>query len=1070
MRVKADRTIPREGHLVFALDNSWKPVDIGAGGWLVGIDIAPDGTMVVRTDTYGAYLWSGTVWTQIVTANSMPADVFYSSAVYELRIAPSNSNIMYMEMSDGLYRTVNKGTTWTKTSFPISNQRTSGDNRMDGQKMAVDPTDPNTVFAGTQKDGLWVTRDGGTTWQKIAAVPTGTNTNDPNLTGIVIKGSTVYVGTAGSGVYMSADKGATWNAIGGPADVSHAVVAADGSYLASDNSVGALWKYSNGAWQKVIDSGVHAVAVDPFNPTHIVVTNGGGDIRESFTTGSTWNDWNQNKQLESSNDINWLEDSGRYLSSGGLVFDPLVPNKLWQSAGVGVWSTSIPSGMTWGTQVTWQSHSMGIEQLVANEVLAPAGGNPIFASWDRPFFEMSDLDSYATNYGGGHFSMGWSIDYASSNPSFIVGISDWWGTEESGFSTDGGKTWQKFAGLPTWAKDTVGGSIAASTPLNFIWAATGNQPPAYTLDGGKTWTNISIPGKEDWSALHHAYYLDKTTITADRVQPNTFYLYDVATGVYRTTDGGVSWTKVYNGQVADWSYWHSKIEAVPGSAGELYFTSGPQQGPTDIPGMIPFMHSKDGGSSWQVVQGVEAVAFGFGAPKVAGGPATVFVHGSVNGVFGIWMSSDSAQTWTQIGERPMGSLDGIRTISGDMDIYGRVYVGFGGSGFAYYDAADGSSAPPPAVKPPVTTTPSTPTPPSPPAAPTQTATITSGTDDVGGQAVFTSGAAANDSTLTLSGTLSALLAAGQKLAVYRDGQKIGDVTPTTTSWTFTDPGAADGKHDYVVKVVDAAGQTGAASGAFTITIDTLAPTQAVNVTGAALSGGSSSVTTSTLRTATSAGETLVSGTLGASLADGEQVAVFRDGLKVGNATVSGGSWSFNDGVTSGSFKYTAQVQDAAGNVGQMSSAFAVTLGIKVIDGTSRNDVLIGTSGSDQLSGVGNANGKGLGKGTIDTLTGGGGSDIFVLGDLRGRFYDDGNSRTSGTDDFARITDFQSGDKLQLKGTAAEYLQGWINNLQGFSGTGIYHDSNANGVLDSRDELVALVQNHGPLDSGSFLYV
>ena len=174
--------------MVFALDSSWKAVNIGAGGWLVGIDVAPDGTMVVRTDTYGAYLWNGTTWTQMVTANSMPANVFYSQAVYELRIAASNSNIMYMEMNDGIYKTVDKGGTWVKTTFPITNQATSGDNRMDGQKMAIDPNDPNTVFAGTQKDGLWVTRDGGTSWQKLTAVPTGTNTNDPNLTGIAIKG------------------------------------------------------------------------------------------------------------------------------------------------------------------------------------------------------------------------------------------------------------------------------------------------------------------------------------------------------------------------------------------------------------------------------------------------------------------------------------------------------------------------------------------------------------------------------------------------------------------------------------------------------------------------------------------------------------------------------------------------------------------------------------------------------------------------------------------------------------------------------------------------------------------
>ena len=139
----------------------------------------------------------------------------------------------------------------------------------------------------------------------------------------------------------------------------------------------------------------------------------------------------------------------------------------------------------------------------------------------------------------------------------------------------------------------------------------------------------------------------------------------------------------------------------------------------------------------------------------------------------------------------MGSLDGIRTISGDMDVFGRVYVGFGGSGYAYFDVANAASEPvtvtPPAPKPAV------------PALPSQTVTIASGTDDVDGLSVLSSGASTNDKTPTLSGTLSATLASGQKLVVYRDGQQIGEVTPGGTTWTFTDPGAADGKHDYSVE-------------------------------------------------------------------------------------------------------------------------------------------------------------------------------------------------------------------------------------------------------------------------------
>src|SRR5207244_5575668 len=47
--------------------NVWKPLDIGGGGYVTGIDIAPDNTMVVRTDTYGAYIWNGTQWQQLIT-------------------------------------------------------------------------------------------------------------------------------------------------------------------------------------------------------------------------------------------------------------------------------------------------------------------------------------------------------------------------------------------------------------------------------------------------------------------------------------------------------------------------------------------------------------------------------------------------------------------------------------------------------------------------------------------------------------------------------------------------------------------------------------------------------------------------------------------------------------------------------------------------------------------------------------------------------------------------------------------------------------------------------------------
>jgi len=315
------------------------------------------------------------------------------------------------------------------------------------------------------------------------------------------------------------------------------------------------------------------------------------------------------------------------------------------------------------------------------------------------------------------------------------------------------------------------------------------------------------------------------------------------------------------------------------------------------------------------------------------------------------------------------------------------------------------------------------------------------------------------------------LATGQKLAVYRDGQFVGAAVASNTSWTYTDSGAADGTHKYTVQVENSAGQAGSPSAAFSLTIDTTAPTQQVAVTGyETASTGTGGVSTMSL-SATSAASpaSYIAGTINAPLADGETLVVFRDGVKVGIGAVANGAWTFTDSISDGLHSYSAQVQDAAGNLGQMSLAKTISVGANYLYGTDRGDTVVGTSGADVISGVPQSSVK-LGKGVVDVLTGGSGADVFVLGDERGRFYDDRIMNKSGWQDYARITDFGDGDKLQLKGTAAEYLQGWISNLNGYSGTGIYHDTNGNGVLDSKDELIALVQNHGPLDSGDFLYV
>ena len=69
-------------------------------------------------------------------------------------------------------------------------------------------------------------------------------------------------------------------------------------------------------------------------------------------------------------------------------------------------------------------------------------------------------------------------------------------------------------------------------------------------------------------------------ITADRVQPNTFYLYYPGNGVYKTTNGGAAWTQAYNaaanGDLTAWDFYNFELQSVPGEAGQLFFTGGAQ--------------------------------------------------------------------------------------------------------------------------------------------------------------------------------------------------------------------------------------------------------------------------------------------------------------------------------------------------------------------------------------------------------------------------------------------------------------------------------------------------------------
>ena len=94
--------------------------------------------------------------------------------------------------------------------------------------------------------------------------------------------------------------------------------------------------------------------------------------------------------------------------------------------------------------------------------------------------------------------------------------------------------------------------------------------------------------------------------------------------------------------------------------------------------------------------------------------------------------------------------------------------------------------------------------------------------------------------------------------------------------------------------------------------------------------------------------------------------------------------------------------------------------------------------------------------------------MFVLGDARGIYYNDGVAANAGKGDYGLVMDFQAGDKIQLSATVAKYFLSKTT-VNGVAGLGIYADTDASKTFTATDELIGLVAGVKSLASGDFLF-
>jgi Ca2+-binding RTX toxin-like protein len=136
-------------------------------------------------------------------------------------------------------------------------------------------------------------------------------------------------------------------------------------------------------------------------------------------------------------------------------------------------------------------------------------------------------------------------------------------------------------------------------------------------------------------------------------------------------------------------------------------------------------------------------------------------------------------------------------------------------------------------------------------------------------------------------------------------------------------------------------------------------------------------------------------------------------------------------------------------------------GNDTVNGGAGSDAIYSGAGNDTLNGT-NQTALTPGSGEIDILSGGTGNDLFILGSGNNPYYDDGNNLADGSSNYADITDFNTGDIIQLQGSSTNYLLNVVG-----ADTQIL----INKPGTEPDELIGIVRNQTALNltSNSFVY-
>ena len=282
--------------------------------------------------------------------------------VYAIAVDPTAPGTLYAgTRNGGIYKTTDGGQSWTPKNEGIVGSIYSN--------FALDPTDPEKVYLGTDGGGLFRTTDGGDHWAH------GEGSYHQIVKSISIDAVQANVLTMGAfrDIYRSFDYGATWGILyqfdfaTGVLSIAQDPVSTNTMYIAT-NTHGLMKSIDGGyTWNRTAVSQISTVvAIGPGDP-QVVLASGFNGLVKSTDGGAAW---------RTTLDVPY---------GSAIVFDAANPGTVYASFGYNGVYVSNDGGETWSPAnaglPTLQINALAIDS--DNGILyAGTEGAGIFVSYD----------------------------------------------------------------------------------------------------------------------------------------------------------------------------------------------------------------------------------------------------------------------------------------------------------------------------------------------------------------------------------------------------------------------------------------------------------------------------------------------------------------------------------------------------------------------------------------------------------------------------------------------------------------------------------------------------------------